>query len=358
MKIDEVRHVTDKKELQEIFVKLFAGHPVMLKSQGINIKADCIKIEDDRIYIKPPDPDSKMQVSAIFIRHGEEIFFTHVIPQGNVGEMLIFAPEGIQVFKATRKEARKNTDETPAKKALITNIISSPVVEESFRHNRSRSEWIRSEITGKFEGRFQYTRVFFAGDRKPDIRMKWVAQERRPVFIPAIRTRQEGTDSGDYSRYMNEIYYSDPLLKDGHFNSEIIVPLLYRGMMPFGYIQINHFDTLHEDALTYSKRMGLAFSESVSKDMLLFRPSEDSMMITDLSTSGIGILFRERALIKHFREDECLVFTVYMPEKKQATMMSRVININQMNNYYRVGCTISNIDPIGDVNYQQFLGTL
>lgn len=358
MKIDGVRHVTDKNELREIFKNLFAGHPVMLKSQGINIKVDCIKIEDNRIYIGLPDSDSKVQASALFIRHNEQIYFTHVISHGNDGDLLIFEPEGIQIFKATRKEERKTTDEKSGKKALITSIISSPVVEESFRHNRSRAEWVRSEITGKFEGRFEYTRVFFAGDRKPDSRMKWIAQEKKPVFIPAIHTRQEGTDSGEYSRYMNEIYYSDPLLKEGHFKSEIIVPLLYMGMMPFGYIQINHFDTLPDDALSYSRRMGLAFSESVSKDMLLFRPSEDSMMITDLSMSGIGILFRERALIRHFREDESLIFTVHMPENRQATMMSRVMNINQINNYYRIGCMISNIDPAGDTNYRDFLGRL
>lgn len=358
MKIDEIRHITDRNELLVIFNNLFAEQPVMLKTQGMNIKADCIKIENNRIYISLPDPDQKLQASAIFTRHNDEIYFTHIIPHGHDGDLLIFEPEGIQIFKATRKEERKTTDEKSGKKALITNIISTPVVEESFRHNRSRAEWVRSEITGKFEGRFEHIRVFFAGDRKPDSRMKWITQERKPVFIPAIKTKQEGADSEEYSRYMNEIYYPDPLFKESSFNSEIIIPLLYRGMMPFGYIQINHFEILPEEALTYSKRMGLAFSESVSKDMLLFKPSEDKMMLTDLSQSGVGILFRERALIRHFKEDESLVFTVHMPENRQATMMSRVMNINQINNYFRIGCMINNIDPIGDVNYQEFLGQL
>ena len=85
---------------------------------------------------------------------------------------------------------------------------------------------------------------------------------------------------------------------------------------------------------------------------------EDKMTVTDLSHNGIGILFREKALIRHFREDESLVFTVYMPEKRQATMMSRVMNINQINNYYRIGCIISNIDPDGDICYHDFLNRL
>lgn len=358
MKIDGVRHITDKNELLDIFKKLFEQQAVMLKTESMNIQVECIKTDNNSIFIKLPDPEHKVQASAVFTRHDDEIYFTHIIPHGHDNDLLIFETEGIQVFKATRKEERKSTDEKSGKKALITDIISTPVVEESFRHNRSRTEWVRSEITGRFEGRFEHIRVFFAGDRKPDSRMKWVTQDRKPVFIPAIHTKQDGTDSDDYSRYMNEIYYSDPLLKDSSFNSEIIVPLLYKGMMPFGYVQINHFEKLTEEALTYSKRMGLAFSESVSKDMLLFKPSEDKMMIRDLSNSGLGILFRERALIRHFREDESLVFIVHMPENRQATMMSRVMNINQINNYYRIGCMINNIDPAGDVNYRNFLNRL
>jgi hypothetical protein len=358
MKIDDVRHITDKSELIDIFKRLFEHQTVMLKTENINIQVDCIKTENNRIFIKPPDPDHKLQASALFTRHDDEIFFTHVIPHGHEGDLLIFETEGIQVFKATRKEERKKPDEKSGKKALITDIVSPPVIEDSFRHNRSRAEWIRSEITGKLEGRFEHIRVFFTGDRKPDARMKWIFQEKKPIFISTIHTKQDGTDSEDYSRYMNEIYYSDPLLKDSLFNSEIVVPLTYKGMMPFGYIQINHTEKLTEDALTYSKRIGLAFSESVSKDTLLFKPAEDKMTITDLSHNGIGILFREKALIRHFKEDESLVFTVYMPEKRQATMMSRVMNINQINNYYRIGCIISNIDPAGDICYHDFLNRL
>lgn len=358
MKIDAVRHITDKSELQDIFKRLFAGREVMLKSQGINIKVDCVKAEDSRIYIKLPEPEQKVQATALFTRFNDEIYFTHVIQRGHDGDTLVFEPEGVQVYTAGRKEERKSTDEKSGKKALITNIISLPVVEDSFRHNRSRAEWVRSEISEKFDGRFGNVRVFFAGDRKPDNRMKWISQERKPVYIPAINTMQEGTDSEEYSRYMNEIYYSDNTIKDGLFNSEIIVPLLYRGMMPFGYVQINHSEKLDDDALTFAKRMGLAFSESVSKDMLLFKPSEDKMMLTDLSLSGVGIFFKERALIRHFRENESLVFTMHMPENRQATMMSRVMNINQISNFFRVGCVISNIDPIGDANYQEFLGML
>jgi len=217
---------------------------------------------------------------------------------------------------------------------------------------------MRSEIAGRFEGKFEHIRIFFTGDRKSDSRMKWITDERKPVFIPVITAKQEGTDSETCSRYMNEIFYTDPLLKDGHFQSEIIVPLLYRGMFPFGYIQVNHFEKLSDSDLTFTKRMALAFSESITKDMLLFKPSEDSMMITDLSLSGLGILFRERTLIRHFSENESIVSTVYMPENKQATMMIKIMNINQISNYYRIGCMIINIDPIGDANYQEFLGEL
>lgn len=357
MKTDGVRHITDKSKLHYIFNEYFINHNVMMKVPGVNISVKVVKFENDRIHISLTDPQLRNQASAIYSRHDDQIYYSHIIHHGIEGELVIFEPEGVLVYNASRKEERKRINGN-AQKALISGIISTSVIEESFRNNKSRVEWIRSEISAKLEERFENIRVFFLNDKKWDSRMNWVLQERKPVFIPVINLKQEGRDSAEYAKYMNDIYYTDPLVKEGGFNSEIIVPLLYLGMIPFGYVQINGPAALSEEALSYAKRMGLAFSESVSKDGLLFRPSEDSMMIVDLSPSGIGILFRERSLIRHFREEGYIMFTVFMPENKQASMLCRVMNINYMADFFRVGCMIESIDPSGDMNYHEFLGKI
>ena len=44
MKIDGVRHITDKNELLDIFKKLFEQQAVMLKTESMNIHSTCIFI--------------------------------------------------------------------------------------------------------------------------------------------------------------------------------------------------------------------------------------------------------------------------------------------------------------------------
>jgi hypothetical protein len=57
-----------------------------------------------------------------------------------------------------------------------------------------------------------------------------------------------------------------------------------------------------------------------------------------------------------FKENSLLIFTIFLPGKKQATMLCEVRNISLIKNYvYRIGCEILNIEAMGEVNYSGYL---
>ena len=359
MKSESVKHITDRNSLSELYSSLFMGRNVFLKSDGINIKVNFIKFNDGRIYLDIPVENYEVKRTAIYTRNLEEVAYSHIIPTGMEEQYYVFETEGSQIFFAPRKEKRIQLEATPGKKTVISHLISNFVIKESFMKNQARIDWLRHEISGKISGKYDYIKVFFLGDKNTDDRMSWIMDDRESIFIHDINSdiKDEGNNTS-LSSYMQNIYYNDHELADGNIISEVSVPLLYKMMMPFGYIQINQRSPLTEEDLFMIKRLALAYSESISKDNTLFSPSSDTITISDLSYNGLGMIFKEKSLAKHFREDALVIFTAYLPDNRNASILCRISNITLSDNWYRVGCRIENIDSEGEAHYTKFLQTI
>src|SRR5208282_5534629 len=98
---------------------------------------------------------------------------------------------------------------------------------------------------------------------------------------------------------------------DRGYISEIAVPFLYKFMMPCGYFQVNSKKALTEEDFSALKKAGMNISTVFSNDPKFIKSSEDRIVITDLSMTGLGIIFREKTLIKHFRDNSLILFTVF-----------------------------------------------
>lgn len=354
MKSKSVKNITDRNTLSDLYSSLFIGRDVFLKSDGINIKVNFVKFTNGKIYLDIPVENFDIKRTAIYTRNIEEVAYSHIIPLGMEENYYIFETEGSQIFFAPRKEKRIQMEAAPGKKTVISRLISNFVIKESLIQNQSRVDWLRHEISGKISEEYGFIKIFFLGDKNSDTRMSWIMDERDSILIRDINSDSES----DTASYMQNIYYHDNELTDRNIVSEITVPLLYKMMMPFGYIQVNHSSPLTEENLFMIKRLGLAFSESISKDNTLFTPSEDTITISDLSLSGLGIVFKEQSLAKHFREDALVIFTAYLPENATASILCRVASITLSGKWYRVGCRIESIDSEGEQYYRKFLQTV
>ncbi|MGL4369621.1 MAG: PilZ domain-containing protein, partial [Spirochaetota bacterium] len=192
-----------------------------------------------------------------------------------------------------------------------------------------------------------------------DPRMEFFNEQRKPYFFPAFKKGDLSSAPSDLKNFMTQIYPRDRYLEDNRCNSEICVPILYRMMLPIGYIRVNSRNSLTENDYSAVRKTGMSASTIISNDPHIIKSASDIIAITDISAGGIGLVFKDKHLIKHFKDKSSIIFTIHLPDEKEATMMAVVRNISLINNkFYRVGCEIVNIDPIGEVQYTEYIETI
>jgi hypothetical protein len=95
-----------------------------------------------------------------------------------------------------------------------------------------------------------------------------------------------------------------------------------------------------------------------SNNTTIIKSAGDILLVGDLSMKGLSIVFREKPLIKHFKDNSTILFDLFLPENMKATVLASVKNISLADgNIYRIGCQILNMDSIGEVNYSGYIET-
>ncbi len=218
-------------------------------------------------------------------------------------------------------------------------------------NQKKKLQGVRYDVERKLEYNYPNVKIFFTGEKSVDSRMNYFESGKPPLYIPMVNPI-DGDEN--MKKYAEEIYNQDRSIK-GKFGSEIAVPLLYKMMIPFGYIQINHSKPLSQDDFSEMRKAGIATSELISRDNSIIKMSMDVLHVGDFSASGLSIFFKNKMHIKHFKEKSLVYFNLVMPDKKTAAMLCRVSNINVLNNIYRIGVEVENMDAIGEVNYSEFV---
>ncbi|MCP4135815.1 MAG: hypothetical protein GY754_32910 [bacterium] len=353
---------TDSSVLESIYNRFFTAGNVFLKFGTLNIKIKYLEYKNGMIYLKIKEGQHKLDTAILYIRHGDEVIFSHIRFNSKKDDYHLFELENIQILKMHRKEERKqfdsSQDDTGAE-IFLSSIISDFVIRESLGEERRHLKNIKEDILFKFENLYAKTKVFFMNEKKSDNRMKFFISNRKPIYVKDIFEPSEKKDKGDRVYYIDTLYNPDYALVRDNIVSEISAPFLYKGMIPFGYLQVNDQKPLSEKAYSKIRKFCLSVSELMSRDDSIIKASEDRINVTDFSEGGMGIVFKERVLIKHFKVDSYIHFILYLPNNQHASVLCIVRNINLMDkSFYKVGCEIINIDAIGEVAYFEFLDSL
>jgi hypothetical protein len=343
---------------EEALPRLFLNRVVYIKCGGISIQAESVVINGTTMKIKVHgDIDSDSVI--VYVRHGEKLVFSHakIIFRSEKGELQL-EPQDLQAMDIPRKEERVKVagQSDTSSGAYVTKIISDFSLKDGLSHHSKMVEAIKDELTGKLKGKYTFSKMVFSYESSNDPRMDYFASERQPLFIKDISVWDGKNDDTVLKRFMTKIHPYDSSFSANRLISEISVPFLYRYMLPFGYLQVNGVTPFNDEDYSALKKMGMSVSTIFSNDTKMITSSDDRILVSDLSMHGLGIFFKDKPLIKHFKDDHYVIFTVCLPDGKQATMMCVVRNIGIVkNSIYRVGCEIINIDPIGEVHYSEFI---
>ncbi|TAL33191.1 MAG: PilZ domain-containing protein [Spirochaetes bacterium] len=359
----EAKLITDKSLFGGIFARVFMRGNVFIKTSGLNIQVESFHYSEGELLVKLSEPGGELNNPLFYVRHGEEVFFTHakLLSRDEDGQYR-FHPVDVQILQAPRREDRRQVAgaQNPGREpAYISNIVSDFILRESLSNNRKKIEIFKDSILKKIGSGFPASRVYLVNEKPGDGRMEYFRKERVPLFINNLDDREGLAAEPPGTFYLTRILPNEPEEKSVKLVSEIAVPFLYRLMLPFGYLQVNGADRFGDEDFAAMKKLGMSISTVMTNDRQLIKGSEEKIAVTDLSASGMGIFFRDRPLIKYFKDGSQMVFAMFLPGGRQSNMLCEVRNISIMKNtIYRVGCEIVNMDSIGEVHYTEYLESL
>ena len=221
--------------------------------------------------------------------------------------------------------------------------------------NDKKVDHVREIITFDLEKQFDLIKVYFISESKSDIRMKYIMERETTLFIPDLNSEPSEKLKSDYEFYINEIYSKDFRMSGSEYISEALVPVFFKAVIPYGYIQVNNKSPMTDGLFTVVKRMAVVINE-LFKKYNLFVSTADRFLVSDLSKGGMGIVFKDRRQTRFFRKDSLIIYEIVLPTQKKAVIGAIVRNVNFLDNgTIKVGMQIHKMDPISEVNYDEFI---
>lgn len=354
----EVKRITDRNIMYGFLKNIFTKKPVFLKTKELNIETQSFVFNEKGIIFKTEEQFDDESVN-LYVRNGDELNLARVkIISSSAGEYRCDVNE-ILIMNLPRKEQRAAVggENLAEQRVYISGIISDFTLKMNFEDNRKKISVLRDDFEDKLTKKYDRARVYIISEQKADARMDYFIKEKKPYFVRNL-TEKPAEDDEQHGYYIKMIYPENREENKG-IVSEIAVPFLYKYMLPFGYLRVNSFKPLSDDDYSILKKTGMNISTYFTNDKTFIRSSQDRIPIIDLSMGGFGVLFKERVLIKYFKENSLSIVTIFMPGNKSSTVLSQVKNISILKNgVYRVGCSILNFDPIGEVNYTEYLESM
>jgi len=354
-----IKTITDTGQFAEIFKKFFAKREVFLKTKSGDLFIQFLGFNEGNVAFRIPRVKSLPDTIVVFTRLSENTIYASLKLIENTENDFIFLPIKFQIISEKMKEERTSLASSGGKNVLYaSNIISEPMIQGALDSNEKKVAILKDKIARELKGKFNHVRVVFFNETRIDVRMKRFAESWSPIMVKDIGG-QIGGDNRARQVYLDEIYAKDYRLSSHkELVSEVSVPIIYKNMVPYGYIQVNNKKPMDDSHLTVVKRLAVMINDIVLKERL-FVPAPEKFIVNDVSRKGLGIVFRERRLLRYFTKDGRLILELTLPDGNRVNMRVVVRNtVFNENGIIKVGLEIIDIDAISEVNYEEFLETM
>ncbi|MFW5808485.1 MAG: hypothetical protein ACOCWH_05495, partial [Spirochaetota bacterium] len=267
-----------------------------------------------------------------------------------------FRPVKMQIIGAARAEQRKTAGRSGKELLFVTQVISDFIIEQMLSTESRKVDLIKSTVLNQIERTFPYSKMFFLHEGLSDIRMKYFYDKKSAYFIQSVGSIDKKDPVQNY--YYNEIYQKDYfLINRKQYISEGASALHYKNAIPFGYIQVNHTIPLQPTAFEIVQKLADVTEKLFVKNRI-FKTLEEKLLVSDLSKSGIGIVFNDRRYIRYFQEKSYVHFVLILPDQLRLPLFAIVRNISFLDNkIIKIGCELLDVDKNVKVIYNNFIDT-
>ncbi|HRX16320.1 MAG TPA: hypothetical protein P5123_08405, partial [Spirochaetota bacterium] len=113
-----------------------------------------------------------------------------------------------------------------------------------------------------------------------------------------------------------------------------------------------------KSVLIMLKNLSMQLSK-IFANVKLFKPLDENLLVSDISSKGVGIVFRERSYIRFFPEKSYVHFELILPDQIRIPMLTVVRSITFLENkIIKAGCEIISMDKSAMQIYSHYLQSL
>ncbi|MBN2038583.1 MAG: hypothetical protein JW864_00980 [Spirochaetes bacterium] len=360
MDTNSTKTYTSEEAFAKIFSGIFSKYQSFLKTQDSAVLIKYINYKDGNASYKINGINVEKK-SVIFSRDkkNNSIYAVLELLRKDEDNIHVFRPLKIQMVVKPRKEERKILDpeENNGHQIHIINIMSEFILKSSLEIYRNKINDIEDTVESGLRKNFKYARLYMLHHGN-DIRMNYFRHNIKPIIIKNRKNEADNRDREQYEYYTKEIVSNDlKLNQDSNYVSEITVPVLYDSKLPYGFIQVNGYEEFPETAIRLIKNTALTINSTLTKQKI-FPVSDDTLSVYDISKNGIGISFSNKKCIKYFTENQLIYFTLILPDNKRVNILALVRHISIKGSIYKAGCTISEIDALSELVFDEYLESL
>jgi hypothetical protein len=359
---EKIKTITDEGEFKNIFYKFFIDHDAFLNLKDGKIKVRFFGYTSGQAAFRISQMKNVPDECLIITKMNNSMIYAYLrFIEKQEDNIFIFAPTKFQIITSSRGEDRSSLDVDAGGKHLVfvANIISDFIIENTLVQRIKKIDRIREQVSDEMENAFDYIRVYLRNEGTADPRMKYFLSEKTPIFIPDLSKKKSGSGDTFFKFYIDNIHSRDhQLQKRKEIISEISVPFLYQSKMPYGYLQVNGKTPFAKETLSSVKKFSVYIDEQFRANEI-FSKSSEKFIVNSLSKSGFGIVFKERKYIRYFKKDSMVYLDMILPGNKRASILVMVKHISVLpNKTITIGFEISEIDALGEVNYDEFVASI
>jgi hypothetical protein len=356
-----IKTYTTEDEFVKLFNDIFSKFHSFLKVKNSLKHITFINYLNGNAVFEIEDEEKMPEYNHIILRDDSEntiyAFLKFIEKKDSI--TYSFSPIKIQIAYNPRKEERKILDPVniPAHRLFTINMISEFTIKSGLELYKKNVVSIENTIKLKLEKSFKKIKIYFIHHGK-DSRMNYFKSSISPIFIPNINSEPDNKSKEILKYYKETIYANDNELKsNSELISEIAVPIVYNMKIPYGYVQVNNAEPFTESIMQTVKKMAVIINELLNKHGI-FQKAEEKITVSDVSKTGIGIIFKDKQCIKYFAQDQQVYFDLLLPDNKKINILADVKHISIKGSIYKVGCKILEIDALSEVYYDEYLESI
>jgi hypothetical protein len=354
-----IETVSDRERFPDIFNNYIARGDVHLRTSNGNLRIRFLGYNNGQVAFKIPYIKSMPETALVFARISEVTAYIELKSiEKQEDDVFVFSPIKVQLIHAARKEERSQPDGAHKTLLFVSNVTSDFLLFDCIRRDRKKVDLIRDKILSDLKKLFTEVKVHFVHEETGDPRMRYFFETKnQPIFIPNIAERPGPAEAERYTFYRESIYAKEQFnMKRKGLISELAVPILYKGKIPFGYLQVNNSVPINESYIQIMTRAADLASQLMIKSGIFNDMCADRLLVADISKNGIGIVFRDRKFIRYFKEKRLSVLDLTLPDGNVIQIGSLVKGITLMENkIIKVGCEIHHIDDTCRGLYESYV---